>query len=93
MVAKKKVAKKTLSKKKIVAKPIRKIVRNRKVSAKSTKMLSFKLCKDNASFTSLKLTRQTLYWGILVAFIAVTQIWILKLQLDIANITTALMNQ
>lgn len=93
MVAKKTVAKKTVSKKKIVAKPIKKVVRSRKASAKMAPMQSFRLCKDTESFTSVKLTRQTLYWSILVAFIAVTQIWVLKIQIDIANLTNILLSQ
>lgn len=87
------VTKKTVVKKRSVKKPVKKLVHTRKASTKAVAMKSFVLCKDVAPFTSVKLTRQTLYWAILVAFIAVTQLWILKVQLDIANITTALMNQ
>jgi hypothetical protein len=56
-------------------------------------MKSFKLYKDVQPFTTVRLTRQTFYWAILLAFVAVTQLWILKIQMDIANVTTILLNQ
>ncbi len=49
-------------------------------------MQSFKVYKDNASFTDFRLTRQTLYWIILVAFIVFAQLWIIKLQVEVATL-------
>jgi hypothetical protein len=61
-----------------------------RTSAKS--MRSFRLEKDEHKFTSLKFTKQTAYWLILIVFVVVTQLWILKLQLEIAELTNTLTN-
>ncbi|HEY8992604.1 MAG TPA: hypothetical protein VIM37_02010 [Candidatus Microsaccharimonas sp.] len=82
------VAKKTVTKK-----PVKKVARKHATASKSAPMKSFKIYKDVKPFTTVRVTRQTLYWIILLAFIAVTQLWILKIQMDIANVTTLLLNQ
>lgn len=50
---------------------------------------SFKVSKSDAPFTTLKITRQTVYWVILIAFIIFAQLWILKLQIDVAQLIDA----
>ncbi len=63
-----------------------------KQSAKSTRnsqMRSFHLSQDQASFTTFKITRQTVYWIILVAFIVFAQLWIIKLQVEVASLIEA----
>lgn len=70
-------------------------VSNRKATAKKTgantiaqasTVRSFKVAKSPEKFTSFKLTRQTLYWVILIAFIIFAQLWIIKLQVEIGTL-------
>lgn len=58
--------------------------------AKSSEMPSFKIVKDTIPFSSTKFTKQTFYWIIVLAFIVVLQLWIIKLQTDVGNLTNAL---
>ena len=74
----KKVAKVTAVKK-TVSKP------TSKVAAKPAKMRSFRLSPNEPSFKTFKITRQTLYWIILVAYIVFMQLWILSLQIQTSN--------
>jgi len=91
------VTKKTVKKtvKKAVAKsPVKKVVK--KVAAKVKKpapMKSFKVYRNNEPFTTFRVSRQTVYWLVLLLFIVITQLWILKLQLDIASLTDSILNQ
>lgn len=58
----------------------------KKVSAKqTTKMRSFRIAKEGDSFTTFKITRQTVYWTILICFIIFVQLWILKLQIEVSS--------
>lgn len=86
MVAKKTVKKATPARKPAAKKPAAK-------KAKKAEMQSFKLYKNEDNFTEFKFTKQTLYWTILLGFIAFTQLWILKVQLEIAEITNAIIMQ
>lgn len=56
----------------------------------SQQMKSFRVAPDTVPFTSMRPTKQTLYWTLLVAVIAFFQIWIIRLQIEIANLTEAL---
>lgn len=47
---------------------------------------SFKVSAPAESFTTFKITRQTVYWVILIAFIIFVQLWILKLQIELASL-------
>lgn len=92
MVAKKNAAKKTsktLSASKKLSKGVSK-KHFKSVPQKTVSMRSFHLYKDTLPFTTTRLTRQTVYWLILLTFIVVTQLWILKLQTDIVNLTALL---
>jgi hypothetical protein len=85
------VAKKTATKSAPKRKPVA-----RKTPAKKQKvqqMKSFRIYKNEANFTEFRLTRQTLYWTILLGFIVITQLWILKVQLEIAEITNSIIVQ
>ncbi|MEO6109910.1 MAG: hypothetical protein ABIP50_02790 [Candidatus Saccharimonadales bacterium] len=53
-------------------------------------MKSFVMSPDTKPFSSMKITRQTVYWIILVGFIVFSQLWIVKLQLDISSLTDSL---
>lgn len=79
------VAKKTAVKKPV--KTVKKVAPKRAASKKTAPMKSFRVYKDSEPFTRARLSRQTLYWTILLAFIVVTQLWILKIQMDIAALT------
>jgi hypothetical protein len=49
------------------------------------KMKSFRIAPNEPNFVSFKITRQTVYWVILVAYIVVMQLWILSLQIQTSN--------
>lgn len=52
----------------------------------SNEMRSFRVAKDNLPFTTFQITRQTIYWVILVAFIIFAQLWIINLQVEVASL-------
>ena len=84
------VAKKTTKK---VASPRKPASKKPSTKKKTEEMKSFKLYKNDANFTDFRFTKQTLYWTILLGFIAFTQLWILKVQLEIAEITNSIIVQ
>jgi len=61
------------------------VKKSKKSSKKVTQanMASFHLVKDTPPFLSLRITKQTVYWSVLLVFILITQIWILNVQLDV----------
>jgi hypothetical protein len=71
------------------ATPARKPAAKKPVAKKTTKaakvvpMRSFKIAPDEPSFFTLRITKQTVYWSILLIFILITQLWILNAQLDV----------
>ena len=79
-------AKKTTVKKTSTAKkaPVKRATTAKKSSTKATavKMRSFHVSPNNPSFTTFKITRQTVYWVIIVSFIIFMQLWILALQME-----------
>jgi hypothetical protein len=82
--------KKTTAKKRpATTSPKKKTTRSKKVAP----MQSFRIYKDAPTFTTFRVTRQTLYWTILLLFIIITQLWILKVQLDIAALTDTILAQ
>jgi len=52
-------------------------------------MQSFHIAKDQPPFTTFKITRQTVYWVILVSFIVFAQLWIISLQIEVASLVDA----
>jgi len=54
---------------------------------KAAPMQSFRVYKNPKPFTTFRITRQTAYWVILLAIVAISQLWLLKIQLDISNLT------
>ena len=80
--------KKTTSKAKVA--PKRKLTHTRSSSGKtgligaSPKYHTFKLEKD-IYFFNLRVTRQTIYWSILLIFILIVQLWILTTQIDVIH--------
>ena len=82
-----------VAKKKTTAKKsIKKTTRKSTPSKKSAEMKSFKLYKDPGPFATFRITRQTIYWSIFLIVIIITQLLILKVQIDISNLTNALLN-
>ncbi|MDB5179559.1 MAG: hypothetical protein JWN12_191 [Candidatus Saccharibacteria bacterium] len=79
--------------KRAAKKPVTKATSKRAAAKKPALMKSFRIYKEEKPFTRVQLSRQTLYWVILLAFIVVTQLWILKIQMDIASLTALLVNQ
>ncbi|MFZ2126638.1 MAG: hypothetical protein WAV04_03970 [Candidatus Microsaccharimonas sp.] len=61
--------------------------------ASQAPMRSFRIEKDTIPFFSTRITKQTAYWVILMVFIIISQLWILKLQMDIANLTQVILAQ
>lgn len=57
-----------------------------KKSAPVADMRSFRLSKEQGPFTTFRLTRQTFYWVVLVAFIIFAQLWIISLQVEVASL-------
>lgn len=58
-----------------------------KASKSSAKqMQSFRVSPEPTPFTTFKITRQTVYWVVLVAFIIFIQLWIIKLQVEVAAV-------
>lgn len=80
-----------VTKKTAVKKPIKKSVRKTASRKKTAPMRSFHAHKDTMPFISFKLTRQTAYWSTLLLFIVLAQLWILFIQIDIANLTLSLL--
>ena len=74
VVAKKTTAKKAAPKKKVASKKA------------STSYSSFKASAPASSFMTFKITTQTIYWLIIVAFLIFFQLWIIKIQIDVAQI-------
>ncbi len=92
---KKAPAKKTTAKKAPVKAVVSKKATPKKTTTKhaSTKkqpaMRSFRVATDQQPFTEFRVTRQTIYWIILVSFIIFAQLWIIKLQIDVATLIDA----
>ncbi len=85
---KKTTVKKTPAKKTAAKKPTVK-----KTNAKQSEMRSFRLSREERSFKEFQITRQTVYWIILIAFIIFAQLWILSLQIEVASLIESQQSQ
>ena len=83
------VAKKTPAKTIAVKKTVTKKPAAKKAPAKQAEMRSFRVARDTSDFAGFRITRQTVYWIVLVAFIIFAQLWILKLQIEVATLIDA----
>jgi hypothetical protein len=54
-------------------------------AVKVVPMQSFKVAPDVPSFMTVRVTKQTVYWSILLIFILITQLWVLNAQLDVID--------
>lgn len=61
-----------------------------KVKRTEFKPKSFQIAANPKPFVTFKITQQTIYWLILLAFITFFTLWILKLQIDVTNILNSL---
>ena len=85
-------AKKTTTKKAPVTKkasvakktPVKRAAVTKKASTSTAapKMRSFRVAPNNPAFGTFKITRQTVYWIIIVSVIIFMQLWILSMQID-----------
>jgi type VI protein secretion system component VasF len=55
-------------------------------SKKAIKLESFKVSKEPTPFMSFKITRQTIYWLILLVLIVALSLWVLSIQINTSNI-------
>jgi hypothetical protein len=69
--------------------PVKKTSVKRTAAKKQPEMRSFRISNDKQPFTDFRITRQTVYWIILIAFIIFAQLWILKLQIEVATLIDA----
>jgi len=81
---KKPLVKKTISK---VKTTVKKVIAKKSAAPLEAPIKSFRLSRDTLPFFSVHITKQTIYWSILLIFIMLMQLWILNLQLDIIKIT------
>lgn len=79
MAIKKTTTKKTAPKKK----PAVKAVKNKKPTAKTGVRKHVGLAREEESFMTFRINRQTVYWMVLGAVVILFTMWILKLQMDI----------
>lgn len=92
MATTKKTTKKTVSTKSPVKKSApkkttaKKSAPRAKAAAKDPSFQSFKVAENQPPFSTFKITRQTVYWIILVSFIVLAQLWIIKLQVEVATL-------
>ena len=61
----------------------------KRTATKQPEMRSFRVAREPQEFTHFQVTKQTVYWIILVAFIIFVQLWILKLQVEVATLLDA----
>ena len=93
-VSKKTAPKKTVAKATVTKKaPAKKVGVKRTAVKKAPVMRSFRVAQDDQDFTGFRITKQTVYWIILVAFIIFAQLWILKLQIEVATLIDAQQSQ
>lgn len=93
--AKKPSSKSTTTKKATSKKTVTKAASHNKTANKKTspEFRSFKLAPNQPPFKSFRITRQTVYWLILVCFIIFAQLWIIKLQIDVSNLIELQQNE
>ncbi len=86
-ITKKLGTKKTIGK---VKSPVKKSVTKKSYLKKIRPMRSFKISPADQPFLTISVTKQTIYWSILLGFIMAMQLWILKVQLEIVEITDSI---
>jgi len=84
VTTKKPLVKKTIRKAKTA---VKKVTSKKSAVPVEASIKSFRLSRETLPFFSVHITKQTIYWSILLIFIMLMQLWILNLQLDIIKIT------
>ena len=87
---KKPAAKVTAPAKKVVKKTTKKAPTRKKTAAQTATLRSFKVYKHQDNFSKVQFSRQTVYWIILLTVIVITQLWIINIQVEIADLTNEL---
>lgn len=64
----------------------------KKTVSKETQYETFKLAKDTPLMT-FKVTRQTVYWVVIMAFVIFFQLWIIRLQVEVAQLVQQQQNR
>jgi len=78
----------TVTKKPVAKKTVAKIS-----TTKPAAMKSFKVYRDGASFREFKISRQTVYWIVLLLVIISLQLWVISIQLQIESQLTIPIDQ
>lgn len=86
-IAKKTNAKKTIGK---VRFSVKKTLIKKTRSKKEEPMRTLRLSRESRPFITTRITKQTVYWSILLIFIMVMQLWILNIQLDVIKLTDSI---
>lgn len=60
-------------------------------ASKAPELQSFRVSPSTQPFFTFKITKQTVYWIFLLLVIVGLQLWIIKLQLDIATLSDTLL--
>lgn len=63
--------------------------RSSSARTKTPEYKSFQIAKDTQKFNDFRITKQTVYWVILICFIIFVQLWILKLQIEVTTLIEA----
>jgi uncharacterized membrane protein len=78
--------------KKLAKKAVKKVVKKtvsrapvRKSNAKVSRVQSFKIAQETLPFLTFKITQQTFYWTVLLIFVLIVQVWVLNVQLSVAD--------
>jgi len=95
-MATKTAAKKPTTKRKTPAKTVAKTAPKAKTTTRASKakapaVQSFRISPSQQPFFTFKITKQTVYWILLLLVIVALQLWIIKLQLDIAVLSDSLL--
>jgi hypothetical protein len=68
------------------------MTKKRSASKKSVAMKHFRISKEPGPFMSMCVTKQTVYWLILSAYIILLSMWVLKIYIDTQTILNGITN-
>lgn len=89
------ITKKTNAKKIIgkVKSSVKKTLAKKPRAKKEKPMRTLRISRNDRPFITTRITKQTVYWSILLIFIMVMQLWILNIQLDVIKLTDSIFVQ
>ncbi len=82
--------KKTIGK---VKSSVKKTLAKKPRAIKEEPMRTFHISRNDRPFITTRITKQTVYWSILLIFILLMQLWILNIQLDVIQATDSVIKQ